>query len=77
MPLDDLLKGLCLMYLNNVIRKIIFNIFFLLLELVRSAHVGNLPVVVVPEVVAGARTLVHQVVGPLPRTEVPQVICLN
>ena len=84
MPFDDLLKGLCFMYLNiNNISlvmekvKIILNIYSFLLELVRSAHVRNFPVVVVPEVVAGARTLVHQVVGPLPRTEVPQVICLN
>ena len=81
MPFDDLLKGLCFMYLNiNNISlvmgkfKIILNIYSFLLELVRSAHVGNLPVVVVSEVVAGAGALVHQVVRPLPRAEVPRVV---
>ena len=54
--------------------KIILNIYSFLLELVRSAHVGNLPVVVVSEVVAGAGALVHQVVRPLPRAEVPRVV---
>ena len=49
------------------------NYILFLLELIRSAHVGNLPVVVVSEVVAGAGTLVHQVVRPLPGAEVPQV----
>ena len=42
-----------------------------LLELVRPPHVGDLPVVVVSEVVGGACPLIHQIVRPLPSTEVP------
>ena len=43
-----------------------------LLELVGPSHVGNLPVVVVSEVVVGAGALVHQIVGPLPRPEISE-----
>ena len=42
-----------------------------LLELVRPPHVRDLPVVVVSEVVGGACPFVHQIVRPLPSTEVP------
>ena len=57
------------MYLNNVVKHFTFTGYFLL-ELIRASHVRNLPVVVVPEVIAGPRPLVHQVVRPLPGSKI-------
>ena len=53
-----------------------FDTFLALLELVGPSHVGNLPVVVVSEVVVGAGALVHQIVGPLPRPEISEYMTM-